>query len=202
MALASLTLLLGLFAAPSAAVLALGNALLLTADRQLYSNHRFLLVLLCVWFVFARSDHAYALGAGARRRHGDGLVPWWPQLLILATVSACYFFAGVSKANPEFLSGDLIASMSPDWVPAKLASHATVPAEIAIGLGLWWRRTRILAIALGVGLHASIVILLGSPLVFTAFALLCFSAYPLALRRPDLDAVQADAAATQRSRTD
>lgn len=202
MAIASVTLLLGLFPGPSAAALAAGNALLLAVDHQLYSNHRFLVVLLCAWYACARSDHAYAIGAGARRRAGDGLVPWWPQLLVLATVSSCYVYAGLSKANEEFLTGDLVASMSPDWVPAALVAWATVPAEIAIGVGLWWRRTRLGAIALGLALHAGIVALLGSPLVFSAFALLCFSAYPLALHRVELEDLQAEAAATQRSSAD
>lgn len=181
---ASLCLLLGLFAAPSVAVLGLGHLLLLLTDQQLYSNHRFVLVLLCAWFLFARSDQAFAVGAKRRRERGS--VPWWPQLLIVATLSACYLFAGLSKANPEFLTGHLIASMSPSWVPAKLAAWATVPTEISIGLGLWWAPTRRLVLALGVGLHLAIIVLLGSPLVFAAFAALCLSGYPLVWTLPAL----------------
>ena len=52
-------------------------------------------------------------------------------------------------------------------------------------------------LTLGALLHLSIVVLLGSPLVFTAFALLCFAGYPLVLTMPRLD--QDEAAAIQRS---
>lgn len=183
---ASVCLLLGLFAAESAVILGLGHLLLLLTDQQLYSNHRFVLILLCAWFVFARSDHAFAVGARHRREAGS--VPWWPQLLIVATVSACYMFAGLSKANPEFLTGHLIGSMSPSWVPAKLAAWATVPTEISIGLGVWWAPTRRAALALGVGLHVAIIVLLGSPVVFSAFAALCMSGYPLVWAWPTLRA--------------
>lgn len=197
MAAASVLLALGVLARTSAGVLLAGNVLLLLVDHQLYSNHRFLLVLLCLWFALARTDRAWALGARSRRETDDGLVPWWPQLLVVATVSACYLFAGLSKINPEFLSGELIAELSPDWVPARLAAWATVPTEIVLAAALWWRRARLVAVLLGAALHVSIVVLLGTPLVFAAFALLCAAAYPLAWTLPRL--AQAEAAATQRA---
>ncbi len=199
MLVACVLLLVGVAARLCAIVLALGNLLLLLSDQQLYSNHRFLLILLCLWFALARADRAWSLRARLRPAPAgeSRLVPWWPQLLIVATVSSCYLFAGLSKVNPEFLTGDLIASMSPGWVPARATAWLTPPAEIAVGLGIWWRPTRRLALMLGVALHASIVVLLGSPLVFGAFALLCLSAYPLIWTWPDRD--QREAAATQRS---
>lgn len=202
MAVACLLLALGILAPLSALTVAAGNVLLMATDQQLYSNHRFFLVLLCLWFALAQADRAWAVRAKVRREAGDGLVPWWPQLLLVATLSACYLFAGLSKANPEFLSGDLIASLSPDWVPARTTAWLTVPTEIAIGLGLWWRRTRRPALLLGVLLHVSIIALLGAPLVFSAFALLCFAGYPLVWTWPTFSAApdgQAEAAAIQRS---
>lgn len=197
MGIASLSLALGVLATASATAIAAGNILLLAADHQLYSNHRFLLVVLCLLFAVSQSDRAWALGAHSRRAASDGLVRWWPQLLVVAAVSACYLFAGLSKANPAFLSGDLIASLSPDWVPARLAAWVTVPTEMAIGIGLWCRPLRRYALAAGVLLHLSIIVLLGTPMTFIAFALLCFAGYPLVLTMPSLD--QADAAAIQRS---
>lgn len=197
MGLACVLLALGVLAPLACLTIAAGNLLLIAADHQLYSNHRFFLVVLCVAFAWACSDRAWAPGARSRRAAGDGRVPWWPQLVVVAAVSACYLFAGLSKANPEFLSGDLIASLSPSWVPARLAAWATVPTEIAIGLGLWWRPVRRAAMALGVLLHLSIIVLLSAPVVFAAFALLCLAAYPLVWTWPRLD--QAEAASTQAS---
>lgn len=197
MGLACVLLALGVLVPLSCLTIAAGNALLMAADQQLYSNHRFLLVVLCVLFAGACSDRAWAPGARRRRAAAGGTVSWWPQLLVVAAVSACYLFAGLSKANPEFLSGHLIGSLSPDWVPARLAAWATVPAEVGIGLGLWWRPARRLALVLGMVLHLSIIVLLSAPVVFTAFALLCLAGYPLVWTWPALD--QAEAASTQRS---
>lgn len=182
--LASLGLLTGIFPRICAGVLASGNALLLLTDRQLYSNHALLLVLLCTCFAFARSDRAWAPGASRRREELGALVPWWPQLLVVASVSSCYLFAGLSKINPIFLSGTTLASLSPDWVPAHPLAWATPIVEVTVAVCLWSARARWVAIILGAGLHASIVALMGAPLVFGAFALLCMTAYPLAGSRP------------------
>lgn len=197
MGVACLLLALGVLAPLAATTIAAGNIVLMVADHQLYSNHRFLLVVLCLLFAVSRSDRAWAVGARSRRAASGPLVPWWPQLLVVATVSACYLFAGLSKANPEFLSGQLIATLSPGWVPARLAAWATVPTEIGIGIGIWWRPLRRYALAAGVLLHLSIIAVLGTPMVFAAFALLCFAGYPLVLTMPRLD--QEEAAPIQRS---
>jgi hypothetical protein len=194
---ACILLALGVLTPACTAVIASGNVALMAVDLQLYSNHRFLLVLLCLWFTWAQSDRALSVRARLRDGRAAQTVPWWPQLLVIASVSSCYLFAGLSKLNPEFLSGDLIARLGPAWLPAEPAAWMTVPTEIFIGVGLWWHVTRRWSLLVGVGLHVSISVLLGTPLIFLSFALLCFSAYPLVWSWPRL--AQADAAATQRS---
>ncbi|NHA00028.1 hypothetical protein G5V59_06870 [Nocardioides sp. W3-2-3] len=198
MGLACVLLALGVLVPLSCLTIAAGNALLMAADQQALQQPP-----LPPGGAVRAVRHSLLgprVGAGRREpacgrgRHGP---PGGRRLLVVAAVSACYLFAGLSKANPEFLSGHLIGSLSPDWVPARLAAWATVPAEIGIGLGLWWRRVRRLAPALGVLLHLSIVVLLSAPVVFTAFALLCLTGYPLVWTWPALD--QAEAASTQRS---
>lgn len=181
---ATISLLLGWRPALGALTLALGNAVLLLTDWQMYSNHRYLFTLLAVWLIFAQSDRALAPRAAARRQRSGDTVLWWPQLLMMVTVSSVYVFAGLSKINAEYLTGVVIASNAPAWVPSQLAAWATILTELAIGLGLWFRRTRIIAVALGMGLHVSIMALMSPHLV--NFALPCWAVYPLFLRRPAL----------------
>lgn len=197
---AALLLALGVLARPAAVLLGAGNLLLLLTDQQLYSNHRILLVLLCLWMALSQCDRAWSVRALRHRdRNQRPQVPWWPALLIVATVSSCYLFAGLSKINPEFLSGRVIESTGPDWLPAQLVAWATVPTEVAIGLGVWWRRSRRPALALGAALHTSIIVLLDSPLPFTAFALICLTAYPLAWAWPSTERESTPAAASASS---
>lgn len=186
MAAGALAVVVGVGVRTGLLVCAAGDVLLMVTDVQLVSNHRVLAVLLALFFVAAGSDHALSPGAAARRaRRPD--VPWWPQLLALSAVSSCYLFAGLSKVNPAFLHGAELSDLQWLTVPSALVTPfaaTVVLTEVGIGLGLWSRRARRLAVAAGVALHLSIVVLLGSPIVFAAFALLCFSAYPLALTRP------------------
>lgn len=185
-ALAGLCIAIGVGVQPWCGAVLVVEVLLLLQDQQFYSNHRFLLMLLVGALFFARSDAAYSPAA---RHRGNTEVPWWPQFLMLCAVSSCYLFAGLSKINPYWWAGTQIDKMR--WVTLSdnqlhFVAALTIVTEVSIALGLWWRRTRWLAIAAGIGLHLSIIVLLNSPFVFTAFALLCFSVYPLALTRPPL----------------
>ncbi len=183
---AGLAIIIGVGVAQWGCTVIVCEVVLLLHDQQFYSNHRFLLILLVGGLVFARSDSACA--PGAKRRHVTE-VPWWPQFLMICSVSSCYLFAGLSKINSYWWRGTQLDEMR--WLTLSenqlhFVAALTIATEIGIAIGLWWRRTRWLAVMAGLGLHLSIIVLLNSPFVFTAFALLCFSVYPLALTRPSL----------------
>ena len=154
-------------------------------DQQTYSNHRVLVTLLVAYLVFAESDARWAV---RRKFERISSVPWWPQLLIMTQISTCYLFAAVNKINPTFLEGDLFASWLRWPLPEPmypLMAIAAVATELFLAAALWWRRTRLMAVAVGVMLHASIVIGMAEQTVPLAiFGLTCVSAYVLFLTRP------------------
>lgn len=161
------------------------QAVTLVSDQQLYSSHRVLLMVLCCHLMFARSDAVWSLRS--RFRGTRPSIPLWPQLLMIGVVSSLYLFAGLSKINETFLSGEvlrdhLVLQLSDSAY--ELLSWATVPTEVFIAVSIWFGRTRRLAIVMGIALHLSIIALLGDPLVLTAFALLCFGIYPMVWRLP------------------
>jgi hypothetical protein len=109
---------------------------------------------------------------------------------MMTQLSVCYFFAALSKLNPVFLDGSALAS----WVRWPLPESmfgimavGTVVTELFLALGLWWRPTRVLAAAVGVGLHLSIVLGMKEQTVpLIAFTLACVPTYALFLTRPSL----------------
>lgn len=151
-------------------------------DQQTYSNHLWLGLILVALLIPA---HLPPRGRAEQLRGSDdpGAPPAWPLLLMKVQLSVCYAFAGLSKLNPAFLSGVPLAGWMRWELPAWLtvgAAAGTVAAELFLALGLWFSRTRRLAVLLGVGLHLSIVVLLASQTVaLTAFALMCGCLYPL-----------------------
>lgn len=190
---AGLAMALGVSTRAAAVVSTVLNVAVLAWDEQTYSGHRVLATMLVAYLVFARSDHAWSVPA--RGEGGFDLVPWWPQLLMMMQLSVCYCFAALSKVNPIFLSGDGLRNWMwvplPDWIFGPLAI-ATVVTELFLAVGLWLPRTRWLAAAVGLSLHASIVFTLDDPVPLIAFALACVPLYALFLSRPQVFPVAGD----------
>ena len=69
----------------------------------------------------------------------------------------------------------------------RLMAIAAIATELFLAGAFWWRRTRVIAVIVGVMLHASIVIGMAEQTVPLAiFGLTCISAYGLFLTRPQL----------------
>jgi uncharacterized membrane protein YphA (DoxX/SURF4 family) len=98
----------------------------------------------------------------------------WPVVLLRVVVSAVYLTSGLTKlVNPDWSSGLVLwdrvtrhADRIPfdgwahDLLTSRAFHHVLSPAAIAVelflGVGLWFRRTRLAALWLAVAFHASI----------------------------------------------
>ena len=184
-ALAGCALVVGYHAASAAAVSSFLGVAALLWDQQTYSNHRVLVTLLVTLLVFARSDTALSV---MRPRVRADLVPWWPQLLMMTQLSACYLFAALSKTNPTYLDGGPFAIWL--WAPLPAAllpvvAVSSVLTELFLAVGLWFRATMYVAAAAGVALHVSIVVGMRTDnIVLFAFAMASVPVYGLFLTRP------------------
>lgn len=125
--------------------------------------------------------------AGATSPPERGLV--WAQTLIAVQLSAVYFWGAVDKLNPGWLRGEkfeaqllqfLFGSDPPDfpgWRALLIAmSLGTVALELALAVGLWFRRARRWLIPAGVALHVFIYLTLPVN-VFSALSLVLYLAY-------------------------
>ena len=104
-------------------------------------------------------------------------------------LSAVYFWGAVDKLNPGWLRGEkleaqlldfLFHSDPPDlpgWRALLIAvSASTVALELALAVGLWFRRARRWLVPAGVGLHLFIYLTLPVN-VFSALSLVLYLAY-------------------------
>lgn len=116
------------------------------------------------------------------------------ELVMMAQVTAVYFWAGIWKVNAEFLSGSvvelewslswLLGPSAPAGWMAIAASMATILTEVGCAIALWIRRVPIGAvIAILAVVHAGMILTVGPSwritLELVAFALACASTYPL-----------------------
>ncbi|HEX3220061.1 MAG TPA: HTTM domain-containing protein [Candidatus Limnocylindria bacterium] len=188
----ALALMLGWRARWSGAVLTATLATVLFADQQTYSNHLFLM--LPVAGLLTVADSGAAISLDARRVGSRDWVAGWPVWLLCGQVVIVYAFAALSKMNPDFLSGSVVASyLRRDGVlaipgswrsfePMFVLSLLAVSSEAFLALSLWSSRRRPAAMVIGLGLHGFITGWL-SP----TMSLLVFSVLMVPLYLPFLD---------------
>lgn len=177
--LSALAVVLGWRTRAAALVLAGTDVLILLWDQQTYSSHRLLSTILLVLLAFAGSDRTWAV------QRSEAEASPWPRLLMMSQLSVCYLFAALSKLNVTFLSGAPLHAWLRWDLPVLLTFAMAVGAvltELTIAICLWSRRFRLLAVALGVLLHVSIVVgLADQTWPLAAFALTCVPLYGLFL---------------------
>jgi hypothetical protein len=192
---AALALVTGVASRAAAAALVLSTWFVFAWEQQTYSNHMMLTAWLALWLVLAPSDAAWSLRA---RAEGRGVVRLGDQVLLMSQLAVCYLYAALVKLNPGFLSGDLLREFVSLDLPSFVwpaAAVGTVVTELALVVGLWFRRTRWLVAAAGLGLHLSIPLAMpGNAWSLLAFSLQCLSLYPLFLLARETPALEASTA--------
>jgi hypothetical protein len=163
-------------------------------DQQLYSNHLYLATLVVLLLTIADSGARFSLDA--RRMGGRDLIVEWPILLLKIQISIVYFYAGLLKINPQYLSGTMIAGFWPfsqlaalpgAWPPAivlPLIAWASILLEFFLAAALWVPRLRWLALVAGVGFHMAIIWTGGAhpgvpDIPFAIFAMVTVAPYAL-----------------------
>ncbi len=167
-------------------VLAAAIAFTLTLDQQLYANHLYLMFWLTALLTLASA------GSGLNVRRTDRPVVRWPVFLLMTQLSVVYGFSGLTKLNEDFLSGRVLAGVLrggaipfPESLrtPAVLTVVATtaVIVELFVAFFIWRPRFRPAAFVLGLGLHASITLLMAETWELAVFSVEMLSLYPLFL---------------------
>ena len=162
---------------------------ILLLDQQLYSNHLYLLFLFVVLLTIAHSGAAISMDAKQSER---ATVPGWPIWLLKVQVSIVYIFSAIAKLTPQYLSGEVLTeslkqsgflTVPMAWrvpVAMKLVAMVAIVMELFVGLGLWSRRLRPVAVIAGVLFHTFIIAALDSSrLSLSIFALEMFAVYLL-----------------------
>jgi hypothetical protein len=176
---AGLAALLGWRAWAATQTLALVHVATLFYDRQLYSNHFYFLTILSVLLALAQP-----------RDRDPGAIPAWPLFLMRTQLSSVYLFAGLSKIQPEFLSGRVLQHYMRDtllpgreqWYRLEVLGWVAVAVaftEVFLAAGLWIPRVRHATLTTGFLFHVSILVALGPSLGLVIFAVESLGVYPL-----------------------
>jgi hypothetical protein len=182
-AVAAVFVLAGLGSRVAGVVLAGALATMMLLEQQTYSNHVALSMWCALWLAFSHADARWSLRS---RIEGPQDVRVSDQLLLMTQVSVVYAFTGLLKINPEFLSGRVIQENSHLAISDTLAQAMAV-AAVLTEVGLCIPRLRWFVALAGVGLHASIPIVMYQPLPLVSFSVSVVFLYPLFFARPERD---------------
>jgi hypothetical protein len=146
------------------------GAYVLLCDRLQFHHNRWALCCYAAILAFAPCDRSFRLGPPAGTRVG----PLWAARLAQAQLALVYLASGGSKLlDPDWRSGQVllerfrlfgdhaatagIPARVVAWMtqpgPASLLAKLAIATELLLAVGLWSRRTRVVALWWGVGYH-------------------------------------------------
>jgi hypothetical protein len=187
----AIALTIGWHARVSAATLAGCVLLVHFVDQNFWAHHMYFLGLMMLLFAWIDSDAALSVRAWRSGRARED-IDAWAVLLVKIQLSLVYFYTGVAKLNPAFLSGDVLAARVtlPDAVAGPTAyallAVCTLAAEFFLAFGLWLAGCRILAVFAGVLLHGLVPVFMGFYAGLVVFSLATLSLYVLFFSEADL----------------
>ena len=148
----------------AAALLCVGWAYPFLLDQAEYLNHMYLVVLVTGLMAFLPAHGALSVDAALRPGLRSDAVPRWTLALLRTQVGLVYFFGGVAKLNPDWLSGvpmqlmllerhDLLGQAAGEPTVALLFAYGGLAFDLLIVPALWWRPTRVPALLAAAGFH-------------------------------------------------
>jgi len=181
---AGLLVALGVFYRPAIIGVFLSFSYINLMDAWTYLNHHYLACIIALLLSFMPADRRFSLwrlvttASRQTERTARGEVPFWNVFLLRGQMFILYFYAGVAKINPDWLSGEplrmwfrqpkAVQYLEP-WVSSSaMQSIRTFLAQeyaiwgfaygglifdLAIGFLLVFRRTRLLGFFLMLGFH-------------------------------------------------
>ncbi len=169
----------------------LGFAYTQLIDVTNYLNHHYLVVLLGGLLAVLPAHRAWSVDAWRRPAIALEVVPAWTVWLLRVQVGAVYVFAGLAKAQPDWLihaqpinvwlSARTDTPLIGPWLDERWVAHAMSWAgflfDTTIVVWLSWGRTRRAAFGVLIGFHAATGYFFNIgmfPLIMTSAALIFF----------------------------
>ena len=129
----------------SAIILFVGYSLLFLMEKSEYINHLYLYCLISFWLIWM-----------PEKKNDRMKAPAWYFYLLIFHISVVYFFAGVAKLNPDWMSGNAVNVMlgkKSEW--SLFLAYGGLLFDLFIVPFLLWKRTRVFAFMSAVFFHLS-----------------------------------------------
>lgn len=166
MAALALLIMFGLAYRLSAAAFFLAFSYVFLLDAARYLNHFYLFSLISFIMIFVPANRAFSFDSLLRSKIQSDTIPAWSLWLLRIQIGLVYFFGGIAKINIDWLRGEPMR----DWLSYRtdfpfigqwfneewmvyLFSYGGLLFDLFFFPLVLWKRTRWLAIILGIGFH-------------------------------------------------
>lgn len=126
-------------------------------DQTYYLNHAYLVILLSFLLIFVPANRAYAVDSWLRPKLRRQVIPAWTLWIFLFQIGIVYFFGGIAKLNPDWLTRaepmhtwlsrrtdfPIIGQLFTEQWMAFFFSYSGLMIDLCTFPLLLWRRTRI-----------------------------------------------------------
>lgn len=177
--------LIGAFYRVGAVIMFSSWTYLFLLDATTYRNHHYLLCLLALFLIFLPANRNFSIDARRNPSIRTDTTPRWTVDLLRFQMLVVYFFAGVAKFDPDWVTGRVIKTifaaedhpqavaefLQQDWV-ALFFAWSGLLFDLLVGFALLWKRTRLWAFLAAASFHLTNGLFLVSVGIFPWFALL------------------------------
>lgn len=173
----------------AAIVFAVGFGYSFLVEAGHYLNHFYLMALLAALLAVIPAHRLWSVDAWARRWPPNLAAPAWSLWLVRFQVGVLYVGGGIAKIDPDWLRGEPLGTWLGMSHPLAgiVAAWSGLVFDLLIVFAVWWRRTRMLGLAIALIFHAinSQIFTIGvfPFLAFTALLIFCPPDWPRLGRR-------------------
>jgi len=163
---AAICIILGLWYRLSAAVFFAGFSYVYLLDQTYYLNHHYLVCLISFLMIFVPAHRAFSVDAWRKPSLRTDSIPAWSLWLLRGQIGLVYFFAGIAKLNGDWLAGQPMGMWLADRTDFPVIGHLFTEEWMVLAFSyggllfdlstfplLLWRRTRWMALGIGVVFH-------------------------------------------------
>jgi len=146
---AALLMMTGLYSRIASAVFFLGFSYFTLIDKTLFNNHLYLFMLLALLLACVDAERCYSLRNRLRKPKAKPYVESWQIYIFRFMIFIVYFYGGIVKLHPEWLSGNIVeAALKAKGIedaPALVAfiTYGGLLYDLLVGFMLLYKPTRI-----------------------------------------------------------
>ena len=135
-------------------------------EKSYYNDYGYLILLITFLLFFMGAHRSASFDIFRQPKLNTRRVPWWNIFILRAQISIVYFYSGLVKLSPDYLSGSVLRLMLAGKTPYPFIGHFFqqdgvilfltyfgLLFDLTIGFLLWYNRPRVWVFSIAILVH-------------------------------------------------